>query len=189
VWLAGDIANFNPRSPCGERPARGLAHSLCRDNFNPRSPCGERRQPGHPPEGRVKFQSTLPVWGATVICYNSQKHRCHFNPRSPCGERHPGNVDMIAQKQISIHAPRVGSDPPARGLIYSKEEFQSTLPVWGATPYGHVPAAEVVVISIHAPRVGSDPGFKVLLRKVADFNPRSPCGERLFDALHIRPAA
>ena len=36
------FTNFNPRSPCGERPlcVIGLLGS---NNFNPRSPCGERR--------------------------------------------------------------------------------------------------------------------------------------------------
>ena len=34
-------ANFNPRSPCGERR---LILACCQEffNFNPRSPCGER---------------------------------------------------------------------------------------------------------------------------------------------------
>ena len=60
-------------------------------DFNPRSPCGERliqfrlfRQP-------PRFQSTLPVWGAT------KKAR-----------------DLINAQMISIHAPRVGSDCPLR---------------------------------------------------------------------------
>ena len=42
----GDVIKllyFNPRSPCGERPARrgSTLHSI---DFNPRSPCGERQQ-------------------------------------------------------------------------------------------------------------------------------------------------
>ena len=48
-----------------------LLHSKRRDkhDFNPRSPCGER--PGSPPvtnKFSTKFQSTLPVWGATGRC-------------------------------------------------------------------------------------------------------------------------
>ena len=35
------------------------------------------------------------------------------------------------------------------------DEFQSTLPVWGATPYHHR-QERGDKISIHAPRVGSD---------------------------------
>ena len=35
------------------------------------------------------------------------------------------------------------------------------------------------LISIHAPRAGSDMGCEVTIRQYNDFNPRSPCGERL----------
>ena len=34
-------------------------------------------------------------------------------------------------------------------------------------------------ISIHAPRVGSDDLLNGALSNIDDFNPRSPCGERL----------
>ena len=78
------------------------------------------------------FQSTLPVWGATVIA-----------------------ATPVIPREISIHAPRVGSDSGQSTQDGKLQGFQSTLPVWGATsPQGYVslPAR----ISIHAPRVGSD---------------------------------
>ena len=56
------------------------------------------------------FQSTLPVWGATYC-------------QAGKGQQAP----------ISIHAPRVGSDPLQQILRSSCLTFQSTLPVWGAT--------------------------------------------------------
>ena len=56
------------------------------------------------------FQSTLPVWGATEIIA-------------------AGCVTL----EISIHAPRVGSDAEIPEELYTEEIFQSTLPVWGAT--------------------------------------------------------
>ena len=36
-------------------------------------------------------------------------------------------------------------------------------------------------ISIHAPRAGSDAKSQKYLKQCQNFNPRSPCGERLFD--------
>ena len=50
--------------------------------------------------------------------------------------------------------------------------------MWGATPK---PCTSVAIrdISIHAPRVGSDIEHKELVAADYDFNPRSPCGERL----------
>ncbi|EDN01980.1 hypothetical protein BACCAP_00013 [Pseudoflavonifractor capillosus ATCC 29799] len=39
-----ELLDFNPRSPCGERPTQwAVRHTWQSGNFNPRSPCGERR--------------------------------------------------------------------------------------------------------------------------------------------------
>ena len=35
----------------------------------------------------VIFQSTLPVWGATLLHLGIVQTNTYFNPRSPCGER------------------------------------------------------------------------------------------------------
>ena len=58
---------------------------------------------------------------------------------------------------ISIHAPRTGSDaaPQHRYLFLTK--FQSTLPARGAT-FDTPPTFTQEAISIHAPRTGSDNG-------------------------------
>ena len=124
------------------------------------------------------FQSTLPVWGATARGKRAAGLLLHFNPRSPCGERPVAGVpaqpvdgqfqstlpvwgatllpaQVFGAVDISIHAPRVGSD----GVTLEQAE-------------------EDKKISIHAPRVGSDcyPAGSEAGRH--DFNPRSPCGER-----------
>ena len=56
---------------------------------------------------------------------------------------------------ISIHAPRMGSDLPKRQHSPGASIFQSTLPAWGATLYSCFPYINKK-ISIHAPRMGSD---------------------------------
>ena len=71
----------------------------------------------------------------------------------------PGSAARSAHSAISIHAPRVGSDTEI--IIFA-------------------PGAS---ISIHAPRVGSDRSRPTPRRRLQNFNPRSPCGER-----QIRPA-
>ena len=65
-------------------------------------------------------------------------------------------MDVICLKLllISIHAPLAGSDPTSAKM------------------------AEIFEISIHAPLAGSDLQSGLTPRKSADFNPRSPCGER-----------
>ena len=79
---------------------------------------------------------------------------------------------------ISIHAPRVGSDGQKQGYKSRIYQFQSTLPVWGATLITHRHQSSKS-ISIHAPRVGSDRVRANGHSINPDFNPRSPCGERL----------
>ena len=79
----------------------------------------------------------------------------YFNPRSPCGERLEAELELRCARQISIHASRVGSDVVTTKIIPETFGFQSTLPVWGATPE-----------------------YPDSLQAVPDFNPRSPCGER-----------
>ena len=101
--------------------------------------------------------------------------------------------------RISIHAPRAGSDC-RRGKGGRHEcEFQSTLPVRGATRSNrrtrrrrrisiHAPRAGSdldgrgplvkIQISIHAPRAGSDGLSPTPPPFGHNFNPRSPCGER-----------
>ena len=59
-------------------------------------------------------------------------------------------------------------------------QFQSTLPVGGATGIGMLHAVDMV-ISIHAPRGGSDPTPTEGYGQLCYFNPRSPWGERLYD--------
>ena len=56
---------------------------------------------------------------------------------------------------ISIHAPRMGSDCEVAVEYSLRDEFQSTLPGWGATKAIMAGFAQGL-ISIHAPRMGSD---------------------------------
>ena len=126
---------------------------------------------------KVTFQSTLPARGATL------QRRV-----------------LAVGGDISIHAPRTGSDlMPA--VASANSLFQSTLPARGATRGTISTGGKVVAISIHAPRTGSDgaqfqPAGKSLrfqstlpargatqpapLARIQarHFNPRSPHGER-----------
>ena len=111
----------------------------------------------------LRFQSTLPVWGATRSSGSLTRRPMRFQSTLPVwgATRRPGR-----------------SSRGAGG-------FQSTLPVWGATRQGadKMPAC---VISIHAPRVGSDDRIRWPPPQPTYFNPRSPCGERLYFGLSGR---
>ena len=128
-------------------------------------------------QGSYKFQSTLPVRGATTGEGGKPSKTCDFNPRSPCGERPPQASTTTPLPVISIHAPRAGSDTNDRRGLMPRQQFQSTLPVRGATVFLRG-GAPVVTISIHAPRAGSDRLTYCALPSARNFNPRSPCGER-----------
>ena len=218
--ICAATGHFNPRSPHGERPtpkggrqiflafqstlpARGAtviatafafapnisihaprtgsdmrrpAWRTCQSYFNPRSPHGERRE-----------------------TYTRRKSRLYFNPRSPHGERLAIPRVQAFQSDISIHAPRTGSDPASRfqsyrsayfnprsphgerrqshGFRHFRAIFQSTLPARGATSMIIMDGC-CTCISIHAPRTGSDPTLSFRPRHGGYFNPRSPHGER-----------
>ena len=147
-----------------------------------------------------RFQSTLPVWGATWTPLSYRAMRSRFQSTLPVwGATMPRRV-FTDSSRISIHAPRVGSDVlpdkssrlpaifqstlPVWGATQKTSpqsrpaRFQSTLPVWGATPAG-LRAGRDGAISIHAPRVGSDYRDDRPGSPMEHFNPRSPCGERL----------
>ena len=111
----------------------------------------------------LAFQSTLPVWGATIYGQEVQYSLPNFNPRSPCGERPEAMHTHILGQAISIHAPRVGSD-------------SHICEMW-----------PTCTISIHAPRVGSDAKPVELIHHDRNFNPRSPCGERPLRFLRPEP--
>ena len=72
-------------------------------NFNPRSPHGERQMPPIITPDVLRFQSTLPAWGATRL-----------------------QSVLLMILCISIHAPRMGSDSTAKA--YSNDRIKwSTL--------------------------------------------------------------
>ena len=98
-------------------------------NFNPRSPCGERLNYFRMILTDITFQSTLPVWGATL----APEYR-GFQSTLPVWGATKSIYNILSQQNISIHAPRVGSDRrPSVQRHGRRKPFQSTLPVWGAT--------------------------------------------------------
>ena len=110
----------------------------------------------------------------------------NFNPRSPHGERRRMLDNQIARTFISIHAPRTGSDAALLPIPVAAIQFQSTLPARGAT-YSYSLPAIPLSISIHAPRTGSDRRRGRETRRICDFNPRSPHGERHIDTSTFSP--
>ena len=79
--------------------------------------------------------------------------------------------------EISIHAPRMGSDTASLRASMTWYDFNPR------SPHGERPSTPsqyllVFLISIHAPRMGSDPTLSKVPLYADYFNPRSPHGER-----------
>ena len=149
----GRYPDFNPRSPCGERP-RSQAYGSSLPHFNPRSPCGERH-----------YWVTHYVNGLPISIHAPLAGSDHARP-----------VDAPFQPVFQSTLPLRGATVVAAelGTCY---QFQSTLPLRGATLASKLLRISVA-ISIHAPLTGSDVLCSSKVAKVCHFNPRSPCGER-----------
>ena len=137
------------------RPLRGatfpggqlLSHPL---HFNPRAPCGARpASPVRDPFNAI-FQSTRPLRGATPIRSGGGQGPAHFNPRAPCGARlasvwlflklsyfnprapcgarRPGYADRVWFPYISIHAPLAGRDYFCTGMSWQDRHFNPRAP-------------------------------------------------------------
>ena len=81
--------------------------------FNPHSPCGERQFYIVEIDTTGRFQSTLPLRGATCLFFS-----------------------LPISFKISIHTPHSGSDAGTSSYFKKCWKFQSTLPMRGATCLG-----------------------------------------------------
>ena len=145
--------------------------------FNPRSPCGERHQVKADLAAGKLFQSTLPVWGATRKALSGSQG-ISISIHAPRVGSDPRDCPTAARCGISIHAPRVGSDVTFRDGQQCLFYFNPRSPCGERRP-NNWDNVQAYSISIHAPRVGSDKQDHAHPGREGDFNPRSPCGERL----------
>ena len=132
AFIFASSCGISIHAPRTGSDARWTERWIAGRNFNPRSPYGERPEAYASYANQLKFQSTLPVRGAT------------------------GFLDaVLVLPLISIHAPRTGSDfasscgkmdvgyfnprspygerPRDHHIFVYIKRFQSTLPVRGAT--------------------------------------------------------
>ncbi len=147
-------------------------------HFNPRRPYGRRRLP-HPHPFPIlyisihaahmdgdcvafksikyssTFQSTPPIWTATVLRSSQLNILRHFNPRRPYGRRLFCGVKIRICGVISIHAAHMDGD--------------STTSVY---------LLICIVISIHAAHMDGDIERNNSFAMWIYFNPRRPYGRR-----------
>ena len=118
-----------------------------------------------------------PRTGSDGFRRRSDDRLVYFNPRSPHGERQQ-NLDWAYKSiKISIHAPRTGSDQKLAQNTVLMKSFQSTLPARGATCSGKISATCGANFNPRSPH-GERPGAVRAPYSKNNFNPRSPHGER-----------
>ena len=148
----------------------------------------------------VKFQSTLPGWGATQAFrrYDAENTISIHAPRMGSDDGYV--TARVVLTAISIHAPRMGSDKSSyalyvigtvisihaprmgsdlRGLVILRTAagFQSTLPGWGATNALRSGGISKPFQST-LPGWGATMAIHLSATYGGNFNPRSPDGER-----------
>ncbi len=146
--------HFNPRTPCGVRPAAAAAHFVSRISI-------------HAPHAGCDSQSSATTMASSMISIHAPHAGCdfqlqkrqsslfqYFNPRTPCGVR----LKMTLSEKLralfqSTHPMRGATAPSDASAIFAA--FQSTHPMRGATQ-NILTAYAIVGISIHAPHAGCD---------------------------------
>ena len=178
-----------------------------RDSFNPRSPWGERLIFPMLTRGQMVFQSTLPVGGATPPLKKPLQTQ-GFQSTLPVGGATSSARNRPEHLDVSIHAPRGGSDSVRWIQSKADRRFQSTLPVGGATvacamavleilfqstlPVGGATASRQAAkanlkVSIHAPRGGSDLVSWLLVWLPFWFQSTLPVGGATSDGCQVVP--
>ena len=150
----GQLLDFNPRSPHGERPlisVLNILHAGAISIHAPRTGSDGNRTVDF--SGLMEFQSTLPARGATGGRAEGSSDN-HFNPRSPHGERHRMKRFCLLFANFNPRSPH--GERLDNGLFNEDD----------------------IAISIHAPRTGSDATLGEISGNRTYFNPRSPHGER-----------
>ena len=122
-------------------------------NFNPHSPCGERHNP-HCCLGRLKYFNPHSPCGERPSPFPVLDAGMHFNPHSPCGERQCFITQYVCHLQFQSTLPLRGATANA-STPTAVVKFQSTLPLRGATRAA-LTSDDSDVISIHTPLAGSD---------------------------------
>ena len=145
-----------------------------------------------------RFQSALPLRGATHVIGNSGNRGNDFNPRSPCGERLGKSSCFRPYRYFNPRSPcgeRRGIRAPSPSLCNFNPrspcgERRTSRTGTPLCPYFNPrsPCGERRHrrglrrhrrhISIRAPLAGSDLSQVQHNRWTKYFNPRSPCGER-----------
>ena len=104
----------------------------------------------------------------------------YFNPRAPCGARPLAIRLLLPRANISTHAPLAGRDGASLTTVADAIRISTHAPLAGRDCGGHRQKHDGAGISTHAPLAGRDMWPAGKAAGARNFNPRAPCGARLF---------
>ena len=155
---------FNPRAPYGARLSHRSMAIRRNGGFNPRAPYGARLSTSRP----------------------APRTTTRFNPRAPYGARpwNGGSIWLYWVVTVSIHAPRMERDLDKCNSSTLKTRFQSTRPVWSATPWQFAILVGIgLCFNPRAPYGARHERSRAVILPFC-FNPRAPYGARLRNRGH-----
>ena len=151
---SGSIPDFNPRTPCGVRPAISSSSLQSISHFNPRTPCGVRLAMKNIDPFTIKISIHAPLAGCDRLYGLSKICEGNFNPRTPCGVR------------------------PRQGRAYQDHGYFNPRTPCGVRPSSMHSACAVLHFNPRTPCGVRLVGQKSESLYIDDFNPRTPCGVR-----------
>ena len=104
--------DFNPRTPCGVRPALFFVFADIALDFNPRTPCGVRPVKDRPIDKIDEISIHAPHAGCDPSAVRTANVSTDFNPRTPCGVRHP------EYRRLAVFSRKFQSTHPMRGATF-----------------------------------------------------------------------
>ena len=148
-------SNFYPRSPRGERPDYIKQDNGGTHKISIHAPREGSDDYGKPTYGPAEFLSTLPARGATKIPPLTLRGASYFYPRSPRGERRGTGCTSSAPCSFLSTLPARGATQDSDISDYT-EDISIHAPREGSDAFQFSQGQSPPRISIHAPREGSD---------------------------------
>ena len=171
-----ELADFYPRSPCGERPNSGNSTNFCNVFLSTLSLRRATKERKVLIADVYIFLSTLSLRRATTS-HDTFTDTCpYFYPRSPCGERPltalPCSLAFLFLSTLSLRRATEAGTDAATELLISIHALLAESDHRVKQVHGRIG------ISIHALLAESDESQQPCGHPTKDFYPRSPCGER-----------
>ena len=167
-------SNFNPHSPCGERPNTEYMYPI--DAISIHTPLAGSDGTSLRAALLQQISIHTPLAGSDYWWFRAFRPSRNFNPHSPCGERHNPHCCLGRLKYFNPHSP-CGERRHASEDWRKSSDFNPHSPC-GERLWWAFANSGTERISIHTPLAGSDFSCSPLPKSRRHFNPHSPCGER-----------